>query len=214
MFGCLECIYRELLKHKELKVPDIIYEFLTNCKESCNDALEIVSSLLSFEKIAAGLEKLELEVVLVREYVYKVSRPFVCQARAKGVEMTVEVNDVDENTYVKIDPVKMAQVLRNFFSNAVKFTAEHQKILVTTRGEKMATGSGGDGDGDGSAVAGAVTVLVTDKGPGLTTEQLSKLFQEGVQFNANQNQAGCVSFVVAYLCHCSLRLCSLRLLPF
>lgn len=38
--------------------------------------------------------------------------------------------------------------------------------------------------------AGIVTIKVTDTGPGLTPEQQEKMFQEGVQFNANELQGG------------------------
>jgi signal transduction histidine kinase len=72
------------------------------------------------------------------------------------------------------------QVLRNFFANAVKFTPAHQTISVVVRGVR---------DTAHGAVA-AVKVLVTDNGPGLTAEELGRLFQEGVQFHANEHQGG------------------------
>jgi signal transduction histidine kinase len=184
MTGCLGCLHQELHKLQKagVVIPAAIFDLVTQCAESCNEARDITSNLLSFEKIAAGLEKLELEVVPFLEYVLKAAQPFIFQARAKDVVMTVDAAGVDPSTCVKIDPAKMAQVLRNFFSNAVKFTPERRTISVVVRGER---------DAAGEALV-AVKVLVTDSGPGLTPEELGQLFQEGVQFNANKNQGGCV----------------------
>jgi len=217
MVGCLGCLNQELNKLVEtlhITIPAAIFDLVTQCGESCNEARDFTSDLLSFEKIAAGLEQLELGVVPVLEYVYKTAQPFIYQARAKDVVMTVDATGVDASICVRIDPLKMAQVLRNvvpllylpssrmtpspllsypfspcpprvqvlrnFFANAVKFTPAHQTISVVVRGER---------DTAHGAVA-AVTVLVTDNGPGLTAEELGQLFQEGVQFHANEHQGG------------------------
>jgi signal transduction histidine kinase len=69
----------------------------------------------------------------------------------------------------------MAQVFRNLFSNAVKFTRRGGEVVVTI-----------------TEVDSQVVVKVADEGPGLTTAQIGQLFQEGVQFEANKHQNGYV----------------------
>ena len=177
--GSLEVLKHELKPFQSLLPPDV-FEIVTTCTESCGLVRETISDLVSFEKIAAGLYTLELSLVPVLQYMDNCSRPFVVEARAKDVTFALQKESCAESTLVHIDPLKMAQVFRNLFANAVKFTKRGGKVVVRI-----------------SAVDGQVTVTVTDEGPGLTAEQVGRLFQEGVQFESNKHQNGYV--VKSYL---------------
>jgi len=157
-----------------------IFEIVTTCRESCSLARDIISDLISFEKLAAGLYKLEKSSVAVLPYILDVARPFVVNARSKGVDFTFEKFNCTEQVLVSIDPVKMAQVFRNIFSNAVKFTPPEGKVVVTLTSERCSENSD----------QGLVTIAIKDEGPGLTKHQMGEMFAEGVQFNANKLQGG------------------------
>jgi signal transduction histidine kinase len=172
--GSMEVLLHELKPFQSLLPPDV-FEIVTTCTESCGLVRETISDLVSFEKIAAGLYSLELSFVSVLKYIDDCSRPFVVEARAKDVTLVLQKENCVEGTIVQIDPLKMAQVFRNLFSNAVKFTKKGGEVVVTITEE-------------GSIV----TVAVTDKGPGMTAEQIGRLFQEGVQFEPNKHQNGYV----------------------
>jgi signal transduction histidine kinase len=177
--GSLEVLQQELKPFQTMLPPDI-FDIFTTCRESCSLVRDTVSDLVSFEKIAAGLYNLELSFVSVLKYIDDCTRPAIVEARAKDVTFVLQKDNCVESTAIHIDPLKMAQVFRNLFSNAVKFTRRGGEVVVTIS-ERDAQ----------------VRVTVTDQGPGLTKEQIGQLFQEGVQFEANKHQNG---YVIALQC--------------
>lgn len=93
------------------------------------------------------------------------------------------------------DEVRLGQVMRNLISNALKFTPQNGTILIDVT-HRM----NGLPDAAPMAIAGEIVdddqrqgsliIRVTDTGVGLTKEQLSLLFTEGLQFDANKLQHG------------------------
>jgi two-component system sensor histidine kinase EvgS len=104
---------------------------------------------------------------------------FSIQARGKNIELSVLDNqdEVDNGLTMELDPGKVAQVLRNYISNAIKFTPEGGVVRVIAFERRVADVS-------------SVVVQVVDSGVGMTPVQLGKIFNEIVQFNANSLQGG------------------------
>ncbi len=107
------------------------------------------------------------------------------------------------------DKPKLCQVMRNLVSNALKFTPEGGKVTIRAcwkpRGlsdafehlvndvetsDEKAQESKSKVDMENYIGCGSLVLSVTDTGAGMSAEHLSRLFQEGVQFNANKLQAG------------------------
>jgi CheY-like chemotaxis protein len=85
---------------------------------------------------------------------------------------------MEEDIAFDIDPLKMTHVLRNLFSNAIKFTPSGGfiKMIIEIISDPI--------------VGREVLITVKDSGVGLSPENLRHLFEEGVQFNANALQEG------------------------
>ena len=109
VMGSLSVLAEELKSFRSL-LPADVHDIIATCTESCELARDTVSDLVSFEKISAGIYRLELAVVPVLTFAHDCVRPFATAARAKDIELDFQKLDCDDKTAVRIDPVKMGQV--------------------------------------------------------------------------------------------------------
>ena len=133
--------------------------------------LGVINDILDFSKIEAG--KLELENVdfEVRPVFDQVARVLAESARSKGLELLVSCHpDVPE--FLNGDPTRLAQVLTNLGSNAVKFTEEGEVFVRATA----------SADPDGSTV---LRVEVADTGVGVDPEKREHIFDPFAQADAS-----------------------------
>ena len=181
-------------------VPQFVFDTLNSCQEACAISCDIVNDLLNFEKLAAGLVTLEKMPMVLSTYVQRVLNPFYVSAGAKdlvinyqytlsdhGQDVVVDNPETVEDV-VEIDSVKMSSVLRNLLSNAIKFAKE--TIVVKVSVVRKLELSNGANDDDQAYSSGHAVISVKDDGAGISSGNLSRLFQEGVQFNANELQKG------------------------
>jgi signal transduction histidine kinase len=127
---------------------------------AATDLSELVNDLLDLAKIEAGKVEVQLAPVVV-DHLFRalkgMLRPLVDEAR---VELVFEPVDIDEP--FESDEGKISQVLRNFISNALKFTEEGQ-VAVSARID-----------------AGSDTIVfsVADTGIGIGPDNLQLIFEE------------------------------------
>jgi signal transduction histidine kinase/CheY-like chemotaxis protein len=121
----------------------------------------LLNDLLDYSKIEAG--RMGVEIVdydlpgLVRDSVL-LWRP---EARAKGIKLELK-GARNLPVWVRGDPMRLRQILNNLLSNAIKFTAQGGVMLSISLQERP-TGR-------------EVVIEVVDTGPGLTQDQISRLF--------------------------------------
>jgi signal transduction histidine kinase len=129
-------------------------------EKAANDLSELVNDLLDLAKIEAGKVEMLLAPVTAENLFRALKgmlRPLVDESR---VELVFETPDFDAP--FESDEGKISQVLRNFISNALKFT-EQGSVRV---------GAHWDRDGD------TITFAVTDTGIGISPDNLQLIFEE------------------------------------
>lgn len=125
---------------------------------AANDLSELVNDLLDLAKIEAGKVEVQTAPVVVENLFRTLKgmlRPLVDEARVELVFAPTDVTEPFES-----DEGKIAQVLRNFISNALKFT-EQGAVRVSA-----------------NAAADAIVFSVADTGIGISPDNLQLIFEE------------------------------------
>lgn len=149
----------------------ILGEINPDQKETLKDVLgqverlsNIINGLLDISKLEAGKVKLEFQALEPAELIQNVVRSFQVKAKSKSIGLSFEPSE-GMLPKVEADEEKLVQILTNLVGNAVKFTPENGKIVI------RAKESGGE-----------VEISVSDTGPGVTEDNLLRLFNKFEQF--------------------------------
>lgn len=175
-------------------------DLLEDCQSSTDDAVAILSNLLTYEKLDVHMMALEKAPTRLAPFIREKLRPFQVQARSSGIELSLlpydEASDPSEsldNVYVDIDRAKIAQVLRNFLSNALKFTRAGGSVWV--RLELLLVNPAVNATRPNQSIVpllprNVVRISVIDSGAGIAIENLDKVWGEMMQIDASTQQSG------------------------
>lgn len=96
-------------------------ENLRTLQFSAENLLGLINDILDFNKIDSG--KIELETVVFEpaHLLNRIVHSYAYQIREKALEIVMDISP-DLPQYIVGDPVRIAQILNNLISNAVKFT--------------------------------------------------------------------------------------------
>eukprot|EP00595_Chromulina_sp_UTEXLB2642_P002683 CAMPEP_0196762722 /NCGR_PEP_ID=MMETSP1095-20130614/2652_1 /TAXON_ID=96789 ORGANISM="Chromulina nebulosa, Strain UTEXLB2642" /NCGR_SAMPLE_ID=MMETSP1095 /ASSEMBLY_ACC=CAM_ASM_000446 /LENGTH=307 /DNA_ID=CAMNT_0042114373 /DNA_START=146 /DNA_END=1070 /DNA_ORIENTATION=- len=166
-----------------------VEETLGDIKISVDVALSTLNDLLSLDKIKEKLMTIETSKVRINDFIVQSIRPFNVQAKAVNVQIDYISSEVSSFS-VLIDSSRMEQVLRNFLSNAVKFSSNNSRITVRTNILKSFTNSRVDGVDKIPGPHGVVRISVSDDGAGISIDNQKKLFNQYVQIDSKRLQNG------------------------
>ena len=111
--------------------PAVKHDRLHKINQSAQNLLALLNDVLDFSKIEAQRLTLESRPFALSEAVAPVVSLFQPLAQEKGLELNVDLSDLQDNVYMG-DVLRLRQVLQNLFSNALKFTAVgHVRLHVT-----------------------------------------------------------------------------------
>lgn len=143
-------------------------DHLQTMKSSGEHLLTIINDILDISKIDAG--KLELESMhfnLIRSITETIEL-MKGKAKEKNLELKFLSHIKPESLWIKSDQTRLKQILLNLLSNAIKFT-DKGSVTVTIdnfepQGEHL-----------------KVTLIVTDTGIGLSSDNIKNLFEKFTQ---------------------------------
>ncbi len=150
-------------------------EFIQIIKDSSEHMLELVSDILDLSKYQSSILQLNLEEVDLLEIVNRSLAMNVPYAKKKRIDIQTEIEI--ESLLLKIDRVKITQVIDNLLSNAVKYSQQDTTVTlrVYIRGSR-------------------VCMEVADEGQGIPAAELPGIFEpfyrSSVETTAGENSTG------------------------
>lgn len=130
--------------------------------------IALVNDLLDMEKLSQGKLAFHTEFVssaLLLQSAIEQNQPFALQQKVE-----LKLGHVDD-VILHVDPARIQQVLANLISNATKFSPQGSIVSVYSVLKLQ-----------------VLRIAVADQGPGLTAEQISRLFQRFSQLDDVNNR--------------------------
>jgi PAS domain S-box-containing protein len=150
--------------------PDYV-DYIEQMLTAARRIAVMISEILSLERIERMAQELTAEpfdIVLSTTEAYD---EYKRQAMDKNITLTMETNV--PNAIVYGDPIQIYEAMVNLINNAIKYTPEGGKILVSL--QVVTTGS--------------VVFLVQDNGYGIPADQQDKLFKAFSRAKTSETQA-------------------------
>lgn len=169
------CTLRNITERKQLEKTkeafiSIVSHKLRTPLTSLYGAVKLVDDSLDLEKNTAGLMRFDIEPVDLLLLLQDVAHTHLSAALLTGVRIEVAA---ESPLIVMADRQRLRQVLGNLISNALKFTPAATTISL-----------------DAAALTSSrARITVTDHGPGVPVEFVSKLFERFTQAVATTQQA-------------------------
>lgn len=160
-------------KDNRFNLDDV--ESLNAINSSGKDLLKLINEVLDLSKVEAGKMELNLEDINLLNLGDNLRRQFNPQAMEKGLELEFELEEnLPSNIYS--DRQRIDQILKNFISNALKFTSKGVVNFKISRPEKWhlkqlqvnVTYLNPDS---------AITFSITDSGVGIQDEKQKMIFE-------------------------------------
>lgn len=124
-----------------------------------SDLLQLINELLDLAKIEAGKVELNQDIIRTREFTDNIESLFATVAEKKNIQFDIMIHEDVDPTFV-CDEYRLEQILKNFLSNAFKFTDNNGKIqLAITRDKEY------------------LKFAVSDTGKGISNEKQQLIFE-------------------------------------
>lgn len=133
-------------------------EAVDHIKQSSDDLLKFTNAVLNYAQIESKGVVLQRQSRDVNEILKEVVKKHEFLAKAKSIDLITELEPLFS---ISMDPELMKQVFSNLIENAIKYSPNGSKILISTEEN-----------------GGRVMVQVADQGPGIPSDELSNIFMK------------------------------------
>jgi signal transduction histidine kinase/ActR/RegA family two-component response regulator len=132
--------------------------------------LDLINEILDISRIEANRMQISPEPVSVRESIQEVLDLTTPLAVKRHIQVVTKLGNSDVNPFVMADRQRFKQVFLNLLGNAVKYNYDGGSVIVTCQ----------------PIPANKWRISVTDTGPGISQENLARLFIPFERLNADQ----------------------------
>ncbi|MCK8825737.1 response regulator [Fuchsiella alkaliacetigena] len=172
VLGFSEILENEFKGSKLAKEEHISY--LNSIKQAGNSLLSLINDILDMSKIEAGMMEINPVYFNPQALCQEMQVIFHKQLLDKGLELIIEAED--DLLEVKLDEVKLRQILINLLGNAIKFTKKGS-IKLIVKSELNSDTERLD-----------LKVQVQDTGIGISEENQERVFESFTQQDSKSNR--------------------------
>ena len=140
-------------------------ELIDKIVDTSTRVINMATKILDVEALEDNKVNISLEPVNVDELIIEVVKGFEGRAIEKQIRIITKFNAVTDS--VQADKTYLTQALANLISNALKFSESNTSINLETINREQ-----------------EIEVRVNDQGPGISKEDMSKLFQKFQKLSA------------------------------
>lgn len=107
------------LEHKKI---------LEMMNKNAQNLIELTNDLLDISKIEAGMFKLDIQKIRLKEYLDEILEEMLLLAEHKNIGLDISLPE--KPLFIKVDPLKLHQIFNNLIGNAIKFTPAGGEIKI------------------------------------------------------------------------------------
>jgi PAS domain S-box-containing protein len=146
------------------------HDYLERIRKSQQHLMGIISDLLNFSRIESGQVTYDIAPILLSHVLDLVLPMVETQTLAKGLKLRREASEPE--AIALGDRAKVAQILTNVLSNAIKFTDADGEITVSI-----------------TVTTATARVSIADTGSGIPSDKLESIFEPFVQLGRSLSSA-------------------------
>jgi len=154
----------DLLGKFEKNNPDSFKKYLDRIKNSIENEIRLIDTLLSSAKLEGKKIELNRERLSLPEQIENVLHGYEYQIKQKGLRVMVDLDDDTKDVYA--DKVRVVEIIDNLISNSIKYTETGSIIIKTENNDEY------------------VKVSVIDSGKGIPEKEIPRL---GTKFHRIEN---------------------------
>lgn len=133
-------------------------EALDSIGSSSQDLLKFINAILQYGRIESESIKLHLQTKDINQILKEVIKKHDFLAKIKKIQVLPELEPMFP---ISVDPELIAQVFSNLLENAIKYSPENSKVLISSE-EKN----------------GKIVIQFADQGQGISSDELSNIFMK------------------------------------
>ncbi len=160
-----------LFQNKDKNLTDKQVEFANTIHAAGTELLNIINEILDLAKVESGKLELNVEHVDLKECAQDIEKNYRHLIEEKGLKFRLNLDDKLPES-IRTDEQRVKQVIKNFLSNAIKFTEKGSITIDFTKVDKNT-----DLSNSGLNPSDAVAISVNDTGKGISKEKQQLIFE-------------------------------------
>jgi signal transduction histidine kinase len=137
--------------------PELRGRFIQTALDETTRLSRLIKDLLDLGRLEAGITALEKQPVNLRDLINRAVRAIETRMRSKGVDICMDVPDVQ----LQGDPERLLQAFLNVLDNAIKHSLPDSKVFVSGKIEGI-----------------QIAVQIQDQGSGISESDLPHIFEQ------------------------------------